>query len=295
MPPGCSQREVLGHFLLLMRTIATRTRRQPRKSLGQHFLVDPRIANRIVSAAEPTHSDTVLEVGPGTGILTRRLVERSGSVVAVELDERLASELPGRLGEPSNLMTHHADARELVIPDLVGIGTVYKLVANLPYYAAAPIIRRFLECETPPQVMVVMVQREVGDAMTAKPGTMTMMSIATQFYARVSTVTHVAPKAFRPPPRVSSTVVKLDVMSEPRVGVRDNDRFFELVRAGFAAPRKQLRNSLIQGSGASTGVVDGVLGNAGMDGKRRPAMLSMDEWGLLDSVWPADVPRNRFR
>ncbi len=298
VPTICPQAAVKGRCsatFYFMTTLVSSplTSRRPRKSLGQHFLTDPRIANRIVSAAELAADDTVIEVGPGTGTLTRRLVERSGRVEAVELDQRLASDLPGRLGEPSNLTVHNRDAREIVVPDLLGETTPYKLVANLPYYAAAPIIRRFLESCTPPTLMVVMVQREVGEAMTAKPGSMTLMSVATQYYARPSTVTHVPPRAFRPPPKVSSTVVKLDVHCEPAAAVRDRAQFFELVRAGFAAPRKQLRNSLMQGSGSPAYVVDHVLHASGIDGKRRPATLSIDEWGSLDAVWPADVARHR--
>ena len=269
--------------------------RRPRKSLGQHFLTDSRVANRIVSAADLTRDDTVVEVGPGSGILTRRLVERSGRVVAVELDADLAAKLPARLAEPENLVVHKGDAREVDVEELLGSGAAYKVVANLPYYAAAPIIRRFLESSTPPRVMVVMVQREVGEAMTAKPGAMTLMSVATQFYARASTVVHVPPRAFRPPPKVSSTVVKLDVFHEARLSVGDTQCFFDLVRAGFAAPRKQLRNSLMQGSGAPADAVASVLQDAGIDGTRRPATLSIEEWGLLDKVWPPDVPRHRAR
>ena len=273
---------------------ATGTRR-PRKSLGQHFLVDGRIANRIVTAADLTIADTVVEIGPGNGVLTRRLVERAGRVVAVELDERLASELPGRLGMPENLAVRHGDARTVAMEDLVGLGNPYKVVANLPYYAAAPIIRRFLESDSAPTLIVVMVQREVGEAMIAKPGAMTLLSVATQFYAEASVVTHVPPRAFRPPPKVSSTVVKLRVRSKPAVSVRDVESFFDLARAGFAAPRKQLRNSLMQGAGAAAGVVTGILDDAGIEGQRRPATLSLAEWGLLDGVWPDDVPRQRAR
>ena len=269
--------------------------RRPRKSLGQHYLVDPRIANRIVTAADLTIADTVVEIGPGNGVLTRRLVERAGRVVAVELDERLAAELPGRLDTPANLEVHHGDARTVAMEDLVGLGNPYKVVANLPYYAAAPIIRRFLESDAAPTLMVVMVQREVGEAMTAKPGAMTLLSVATQLYAEASVVTHVPPRAFRPPPKVSSTVVKLRVSGKPAVSVRDVESFFDLARAGFTAPRKQLRNSLMQGAGAAAGVVSGILDDAGIDGQRRPATLSIEEWGLLDSVWPDDVPRQRAR
>ena len=175
-----------------------------------------------------------------------------------------------------------------------GVGTEYKVVANLPYYAAAPIVRRLLESECPPSVMVVMVQREVAEAMTAKPGAMTLMSVATQFYAEASVVVQVPARAFRPPPKVSSTVVKLAARATPATTVTDRDRFFALVRAGFAAPRKQLRNSLMQGSGADGDTVSGALAEAGIDGQRRPATLTIGEWGMLDAVWPDGAPRERM-
>ncbi|MYC34304.1 MAG: ribosomal RNA small subunit methyltransferase A [Chloroflexi bacterium] len=267
--------------------------RRPRKSLGQHFLVDSRVANRIVAAADLTDADTVVEIGPGNGVLTRRLVERAGRVVAVELDQRLAAELPARLGMPGNLEVHHGDARTVAIEDLVGLGNPYKMIANLPYYAASPITRRFLESEQSPDVMVVMLQREVGEAMTAKPGAMTLLSVATQIYAEASVVTHVPARSFRPPPKVSSTVVKLKVRSKAAAPVEDVARFFALVRAGFAAPRKQLRNSLAQGTGAPAEVVSATLDDAGIDERRRPATLTLAEWGNLNAVWPPEAPRSR--
>lgn len=266
---------------------------RPRKSLGQHFLTDGRIANRIVAAAEPTDADTILEIGPGTGFLTRRLLERAGQVVAVELDAALAGELPARLGDPPHLNVRHGDARSVEIADLVGRETPYKLVANLPYYAAAPIVRRFLETDTPPSILVVMVQREVAAAMTAAPGKMTLMSVATQFYAAASVVTHVPPRCFRPPPKVSSAVVRLDLHPKPPTPVKDRESFFALVRAGFSAPRKTLRNSLAQGTAASPAVVEAISAGVGIDPMRRPATLSIAEWAALDAAWPDQVPRNR--
>ena len=267
--------------------------RRPRKSLGQHFLVDSRVANRIVAAADLATGDTVVEIGPGNGALTRRLVERAGRVVAVELDQRLAADLTARLGMPENLEVHQGDARAVAIEDLVGLGNPYKMIANLPYYAASPIIRRFLESEQPPDVMIVMVQREVAEAMTAHPGAMTLLSVATQFYAKASVVAQVQARAFRPPPKVASTVVKLNVLDRPAVAVEDVARFFALVRAGFAAPRKQLRNSLAQGTGASLEAVSATLDHAGIDETRRPATLTIAEWGELDAVWPPEAPRSR--
>ena len=267
--------------------------RRRRKSLGQHFLTDARIANRIVAAAETDGSETVLEIGPGAGVLTRRLVEQAGKVVAVELDQRLVEELPERLGFPDNLEVVQGDGREVDADELVGAGTPYKVVANLPYYAAAPIVRRFLETVRPPTLMVVMVQREVADAMNAKPGEFTLLSVATQFYAEPAVVAQAPARCFRPPPKVSSTVLKLTVRAEPPVAVPDREAFFALVRAGFSAPRKQLRNSLMQGTGAPAETVATTLEEAGIDAQRRPATLEIAEWAALDATWPASTPRSR--
>ncbi len=273
--------------------VASTPMRRRRKSLGQHFLADARIANRIVAAAEPDGSDTVLEIGPGAGVLTRRLVEQAGRVIAVELDRRLVAELPERLEFPANLEVVSGDGREADPDELVGADTSYKVVANLPYYAAAPIVRRFLETVRPPTLMVVMVQREVADAMNASPGEFTLLSVATQFYAEPSVVAQVPARCFRPPPKVSSTVLKLTVRAEPAAVVADKGAFFALVRAGFNAPRKQLRNSLMQGTGASAETVAASLDAAGIDPQRRPAMLGIDEWAALDAKWPAGAPRSR--
>ena len=280
---------------MLAATVPNPGKRRPRKSLGQHYLTDTRIANRIVAAAELTGADRVVEIGPGNGVLTRRLVEGAGRVVAVELDERLAAELPARLDNPGNLEVLCEDGRLVDIEQLAGLHSSYKVVANLPYYAASPIVRRFLEAERSPTVMVVMVQREVGEAMTAKPGGMTLLSVATQFYADASVVTHVPGRAFRPPPRVSSTVVKLRVRETPMAATANSGAFFDLVRAGFAAPRKQMRNSLMQGTGAPPDAVAQALDGAGIDGQRRPATLSIEEWARLDAVWPENAPRRRVQ
>jgi 16S rRNA (adenine1518-N6/adenine1519-N6)-dimethyltransferase len=267
--------------------------RRRRKSLGQHFLADARIANRIVAAAELDGSDTVVEIGPGAGVLTRRLVEQAGKVVAVELDQRLGEELPERLECPPNLAVVPGDGRDVDPDALVGVGTPYKVVANLPYYAAAPIVRRFLETVRPPTLMVVMVQREVADAMNARPGEFTLLSVATQFYAEPSVVAQAPARCFRPPPKVSSTVLKLAVRAEPAAAVADKEAFFALVKAGFNAPRKQLRNSLILGTGAPAETVSVALDDAGIDGQRRPATLGIGEWAALDAKWPAGAPRSR--
>ncbi len=257
----------------------------PRKALGQHFLADSRILSRVLAAAEITGDDTVVEVGPGRGALTRRLVDRAVRVIALELDPQLAAALPARLGDPPNLTVVEADARKVDIGSLVGPDAIYKVVGNLPYYAANPIVRRFLELNPQPRLMVVMVQQEVARSMAAGPGKMGLLSVATQFYSAPKIVCSVPPRVFRPPPKVTSALVRLEVRAKPAVDVADPDAFFALVRAGFSAPRKQLRNSLGHGLGVANQVVGQLLLDLELDGSLRPANLSLKDWAIIYRAW----------
>ena len=265
---------------------------KPRKALGQHFLVDGRILNRILAAADLTPPEVALEIGPGRGVLTRQLVRRAARVIAVELDAALAAALPARLGHPSNLEVVAADARTVDIAARLGAPTPYKVIANLPYYAANPILRRFLEMDAAyrPQLMTVMVQREVAESIAAVPGKMSLLSVAVQYYAIPRLICAVPPSAFRPPPKVASAVVRLDLRPQPAVAVADTAAFFALVRAGFAAPRKQLRNSLSHGLNRPGNGIDPLLAAAGIDGRRRAETLSLEEWAALYAAVAAAGP-----
>jgi len=223
----------------------------------------------------------VVEVGPGRGVLTRELVSRAGRVAAVEVDAELSASLSQRLGNPPNLAVLQADARSVDLESLAPRGQAYKVVANLPYYAANPILRRFLEAEHKPLLMVVMVQKEVAEAIVAEPGEMSMLSVAMQFYGAPRLVCHVPPEAFNPPPEVTSSVLRIDILAEPAVEVDNANAFFKLAHAGFAAPRKQIRNSLAIGLKVAAAEVDGLLSRCGIDPARRPATLRMDEWACL--------------
>ena len=266
-------------------TTAPPARFRPRKALGQHFLADNLVLNQVVAAADIAAGDVVLEVGPGLGSLTRRLVERGAQVIAVEIDPALAAALAARLGNPSNLVVVEGDARTIDLASLVGPERPYKVVANLPYYAANPIIRRFLESSPKPRLMVVMVQEEVARSMVAGPGKMNLLSVAIQYYAVPSLVATVPPRAFRPPPKVASAILRLDLRPSPAVEAVDEVAFFNVVRAGFSAPRKQLRNSLSLGLRASPAAVGSLLETLGLDGSRRPATLSLEEWALILHGW----------
>jgi 16S rRNA (adenine1518-N6/adenine1519-N6)-dimethyltransferase len=206
-------------------------------------------------------------------------------VIALELDSQLAAALPARLGDPPNLTVVEADARKVDIGSLVGPDAAYKVVGNLPYYAANPIIRRFLESNPQPRLMVVMVQQEVARSMTAGLGKMGLLSVATQFYSVPKVVCTVPPRLFRPPPKVTSALVRLEVRARPAVDVGDPDAFFAVVRAGFSAPRKQLRNSLSHGLGVPAAVAGGLLADLGLDGSLRPANLSMEDWAMIYRAW----------
>jgi 16S rRNA (adenine1518-N6/adenine1519-N6)-dimethyltransferase len=267
----------------------TGNRAGPRKSLGQHFLADSRIAGRILDAADLSLDDLVVEIGPGRGALTKRLVGRVNRVVAIELDSNLAAALPERLEFPENLTCVEADARVVDLAELIAPETSYKVVANLPYYAANPIVRRLLESQPKPSVLVVMVQQEVAKNMVAQPGDMGILSVATQFYAKAKMVCSVPPKSFRPPPKVTSAVVRLDVLPTPAVAVVSEEGFFTVVRAGFAAPRKQIRNSLSQGLRIEPTAGGKILEQAGVDATRRPQTLNIDEWAGIYQVWAETI------
>ena len=238
-----------------------------------------------MAAAAVGPDDLVLEVGAGRGALTRRLVERGARVVAVELDPHLAATLHDRLGNPPNLTVVEADARKLEPALLVPSGSSYKVVGNLPYYAANPILRRFLEACPRPLLIVVTLQEEVARNITATPGRMGILSVAVQYYASARLICTVPPRAFRPPPKVTSAVIRLDVLASPAVEVADREAFFSVVKSGFSAPRKQLRNSLAQGLDVPPDAVGQLLNQLGMDGSRRPATLSLDEWSSIYSAW----------
>lgn len=252
-----------------------------KKSLAQYFLHDRRVLGRIINAAELSPDDVVVEVGPGRGVLTRELAARADRVVAVELDETLAANLARELADSPNVIVAAADARAVPIESLVPPDTPYKLVANLPYYAASPIVRRFLEADHKPTLMVFMVQREVARNMAAAPGEMTVLSVMVQLYGRPRIVAYVPPGAFRPIPKVTSAVVRIAVYPEPTLALDSTERFFQLVKAGFSAPRKQIHNCIQNALSLSPEAVNAMLTRAGIDPKRRAETLSLQEWGSL--------------
>jgi 16S rRNA (adenine1518-N6/adenine1519-N6)-dimethyltransferase len=256
------------------------------KSLGQHLLVDRDALVRIVSAANLTPDDEVLEVGPGAGVLTAELVGRARRVVAVEVDRRMVAALRETV-PAANLEVVEADALS-VEPESLFAGRPYKVVANLPYGVATPLLRRLLY-QPPaqrPRTIVVMIQREVARRLAAQPGDMSLLAVQAQLVADVQLLFELGPESFVPPPEVASAVIRVTPLDGVRVPPLPTEaRFFQTVSAGFSQKRKQLHNALgTLGVGADR--IKAALESAGIAPTRRAETLSLGEWSRLsEALW----------
>ena len=254
---------------------------KPKKSLGQNFLVDERAAVRIVSAANLSQDDVVLEVGPGLGALTRHLASTAARVVAVELDQRLIPVLQHTLITHPNVELIQGDIMQLNPACL--LPSDYKVVANIPYYITSALLRHLLEADVRPSLMVLTVQEEVARRIVAPAGAMNLLAVSVQFYGQARIVARLKAGAFHPRPKVDSAVVQIDLGPSARssMGVRDVDLFFQLARAGFGQRRKQLHNALASGLGRPREEIDTALAQAGVDPRRRAETLALEEWAAL--------------
>jgi 16S rRNA (adenine1518-N6/adenine1519-N6)-dimethyltransferase len=265
--------------------VKRRTEPAPRKALGQHFLRDREILGRIADAVDARDDEVVLEIGAGTGELTAELATRYRNVVAVELDERLANHTRLRFRESPNVEIVEGDARDIDLAAYIyRYPAGYRVAGNLPYFAANPIIRRFLEHPPRPNDMVVMVQREVAREIAAPPGDYSLHSISIQVYARAEILFTVPPEAFDPPPKVVSAVVRITPRNEPLVPPQHIEAFFKLVGGTFKNPRKQIHNALSQAAWMPPGAAMEALEEAGIDPMLRPERLTIPDWlRLLDA------------
>src|SRR5579883_3296397 len=250
---------------------------RPNKSFGQNFLVDRAVLQRIVEAAKIAPDDTVLEVGAGTGVLTRELAKRARRVVAVELERNMLELLAETTRNFPNV---ELVARNLLYldPAIVFGQEQYKLVANLPYYITAPTFRHFLESANPPRLLVVMVQYEVAQRIVAAPGDLSLLGVSVQFYGRPRIVARVPASAFYPAPKVDSAILRVDVNPQAPLTQAERDRFFKVVQAGFSERRKQLHNALASGLHIKDQEVRALLNTASIESSRRAETLSIDEW-----------------
>ncbi len=245
----------------------------PKKSLGQNFLFDVNVLRRIVHTADLQPTDHILEIGPGLGALTKLLAETAESVTAVELDDRLLPILQHELAEYPNIRLIHGDILSLNPTDL--FTQPYKVVANVPYYITGAILRHLLEAPHKPTCLVLTVQKEVAERITAVPPHMSLLSVSVQFYGRADVATTLKAGAFWPKPEVDSAVVRIEL--NKTVTTSDERNFFALVKAGFSQKRKQLKNNL-QSLGIPSEQLTEALAQAGVDGRRRAETLTLAEW-----------------
>ena len=250
---------------------------RPNKAFGQNFLVDRAILQRIIEAAEIEPNDQVLEVGAGTGVLTRELAKHARRVVAVELERDMLALLAKTTGEFRNV---ELLARNLLYldPQEVFEQEPYKLVANLPYYITAPTFRHFLESGNAPSLLVVMVQYEVAQRIVAGPGDLSLLGVSIQFYGQPKIIAHVPARAFYPAPKVDSAILRVDLRKQVPLTPEQRDSFFRLVQAGFAERRKQLHNSLTHHLHQKNEEVRASLTAANIDPSRRAETLSIEDW-----------------
>lgn len=254
---------------------------KPKKSLGQNFLTDNNIRDSILSAARLSKDDVVIEVGPGLGVLTEELAKKAGRVVAVELDDSLSQRLAAKMGPYANVEVINDDILKVDLTSILMSGSYYKVVANIPYYITSPILNFFLQTDLAPLLMIIMMQKEVAQDITAPPGKLNYLSVSMRMFSDPEIVCHVPASCFYPPPRVDSAVVRFNVLSEPAVTVDNVDRFLEFVHQGFGAPRKKMRNSLAIGLKIEPAQADKILGEANIDAERRPGTLSLNDWAAL--------------
>lgn len=250
---------------------------KPKKRLGQNFLINEKAIEKIITSANILPSDFVLEIGPGTGNLTRLLCQRAKKVVAIEKDKSIISLLKTELQEYQNLEIINADALKTDFKKLFR-NQKYKIVANLPFYITAPIIRKLLECETPPEDMTFIVQKEVGVRICQKPGDMNILAASVQFYAKPKVISYISKGSFYPVPKVDSAIIKIvPFVSKFNKSNKSRELFFKLMKAAFSQPRKQLINNLSKGLKKDKKTVESALFSLNIRPEQRAETLSIDD------------------
>lgn len=258
-----------------MKKILEKFNAMPSKRLGQNFLTDKNILRKIIAAADIKKSDIVLEVGPGTGILTAELAKKAKKVIAVEKDKKMIEVLAQALKDFKNVEVINQDILKF------DIDKKYKVVANIPYYLTSALIRKFLEDKNQPSQMILMIQKEVAQRICQTPPNMSVLSISVQFYAKPEILFYVSKNSFWPAPKVDSAVIKITPHGRHYEDEALNNLFFKIVKAGFSAPRKQLAGNLSKGLKIKKEEAEKLLLQNNIDPKRRSETLSVEDWKKL--------------
>jgi 16S rRNA (adenine1518-N6/adenine1519-N6)-dimethyltransferase len=256
---------------------------RPKKGLGQNFLVDPVALGRVVEAAGIGPQETVLEVGPGLGSLTRFLAQAARRVVAVELDAEMFPVLQHVLQGMDNVTLVQGDILELD-PAGLGLEAGYVAAANIPYYITSALIRHLLEAPVKPARLALTVQKEVAARLCATPDDMNLLALSVQVYGAPRTVASIPSEAFYPQPEIDSSIVRVDLFPEPVIPAAKLDTFFRLARGAFGQKRKMLRNSLSSSLNRPAAEVSTLLESAGIDPMRRAETLYLAEWRALVEI-----------
>ncbi len=252
---------------------------QASKLLGQNFLIDQNVLQKIIIAAELTDTDTVLEVGPGLGTLTTELAKKAGKVIAVEKDRRMLQILSETIRDYTNVTLIQEDI--LKFDPRSELPATYKIIANIPYYLTSPLIRKFLESDKQPEFLLLMIQKEVAERICAKPPEMSLLAVAVQYYAEVKIIQHVSKNSFWPAPKVDSAVIKIiPRRSSSSAGQvpKNTEGFFKVVRAGFSQPRKQLANNLSKTLDKPRAEVEQWLTQNHISPQQRAETLTVQDW-----------------
>jgi 16S rRNA (adenine1518-N6/adenine1519-N6)-dimethyltransferase len=260
-----------------------------KRRFGQNFLVDSRVVDRIIAAVNPQPDATIIEIGPGHGALTKRLIQSGARVVAIEFDRDLAPQLRDEFRDHTNFYLVEADALEVDFCKVVQPAQSVRVVANLPYNVGTAILQRLIEQKKCISEMTLMFQREVADRVTAAPDSLERgyFSVFVEAYCETERLFDVSPQAFRPVPKVVSTVVRLRVREKIAADVKDENLLWQVVSAGFAHPRKTILNNLREAPQAiqellqKHGGANIVLCDAAIPALRRAETLALEEWALL--------------
>ena len=274
----------------------------PKKSLGQHWLHDEKSLNAMLVAGEVSEGDVVLEVGPGLGTLTKKLVQKAKKVIAVELDDNLAINLHQNVIGRHPELDSGSKSDHLQIPDQVRndktenlevlhqsildfeystLPKNYKVIANIPYYLTSNLIRKLLESENKPALIVLLIQKEVAQRIVANAGQHNILSISVQFYASAELKEEIPAHLFTPPPKVNSQIIKITPRVKPLFSDVKENEFFKIIKAGFSEKRKKLRSSLSGALQLSKSDVDQWLQNTGISPDARAQELSLEHWHQL--------------
>lgn len=261
------------------------TDNSPKKSLGQHWLYDELALATMADVAGVEAGDTVLEIGPGLGTLTKELLSREAQVTAVEFDHDLAEALPGRIQHENLRVVEH----DILSFDFTQLPAGYKVAANIPYYLTSNLLRVMCESPNPFDTAALLIQKEVAERVAAKPGAMSLLSVSVQFYCEVQLSVVVPAELFTPPPKVDSQILGLKYRNEPLYPNVDTKKFFRLVKAGFSERRKKLRSSLSGSLHISKPDAEKLLQSANIDPNLRAQALSLDDWHSLYVAYNTSV------